>query len=449
MSTIQPLLNRPDFSNRLTELAAKCIGLDWFLGSGDESITPEEAKLGREQFIAVSSECLQLMIGATHLFGDYLGMDTWTRISPDWADKLDHYIIPFALTLESDHLTQVGWWIGDGLMTLQRMEKNPSCAQVMSRRLALRLPYAEAEQDVEAPLIRPALFHNGQFRHAHMYRMIFTPQFNGWIETICESSRHNIEKAASWINFIHQAARSHQHTGATLKEFLGKHLQITPVDGLEDLRGYILGGNSVTGAECCERARNLLKSLIYKRTSPSEISSQIDMIRLNDKYFKTSFFNDLVQSLVAYEREFRTAARGLEFGDTLGAQADGKQLRDFFLQLALSDQDLTILAMSVTARFDSRQRMDLMELAIVDQMDAVMAATHKDSIVSLNPGGNLRHAILAAVLAALPVSLTADIAQKSDASRLVIYKLTGHKANLRGLQNKKLIDAAISSDLGL
>ncbi|AXH59646.1 hypothetical protein [Pseudomonas amygdali] len=444
MSPNQPV-TRQDLADQLQPLAFECYSLDWFCAGKDAPLSSQEAAVGLEQFNAVAKNCQTLFIQAQGLFSDFQEMDAWGRAS-NLSKYLDDYVIPFALGLESDLLTRVSRWVGDGLQVFHFLDDHPSKAAMMTRRLSMRAPYPGNHPGTEPPLTPPAFFYNGQFRHAFLHKMMFRSEVDKCIHTICEGARQNVVQAAVWINTIHKAADEHPATGEQIKELIGEHLMSTPVEGLEALREYILGRHAPSGLECSERATKLFGGLVYRQLSPDDISSQLSMLRLNDRYFTSLFLTELNRSLVDSTKHFDNNERGDEYD--AGPQG-ARQFKELFDQLALSAQDLAVIAMSVAGKYSPGKQMDLMELPVADQVEMVLADVHRDSMVTVNPEGNLRHSVLSAILKAMPVDLVSEISQKSDASRMLTYKLTGQKSHLRGLQNKKLLDSVMGSDLGL
>lgn len=444
MSANQPV-TRQNIADKLQPLAFECYSMEWVSGCQDKPLSPEEAVAGLERFRIVATNCQTLLIQAQGLFKDFMEMDAWGRAN-DLNKYLDDYIIPFSLGLESGLLTQVSQWLGDGLQVIHQLEDHPSDALRMSRNLSMHAPYPGNHPSMEPPLCRPVFFSDGQFRNAFLQKQLFRPEVDKWIREICESARHNVVKAAGWINTLHKACVEHPSTGEQIKTLMGEQLMNTPVSGLETLRDYILGGHSPSGHECSERAIRLFSLLVYRQLSPNDISDRLDILRMNERYFSSLFFKELTQWLVETCRHFDNNERG----DQYDAGIQGvNQFRELIHQLRLSSQELAVIAMSVTAKYSPGKQMDLMELPVADQMEQVLADVHRDSLVTMNPEGNLRHCVLSAVLNSMPSDLASEIAQKSDASRMLTYKLTGQTTHLRGLQDKKMLDSVISSDLGL
>lgn len=438
-------VTRQNIADQLQPLAFECYSLDWVSGCQDKPLSPEEAVAGLEQFRIVATNCQTLLIQAQGLFKDFIEMDAWGRAN-DLSNYLDDYIIPFSLGLESGLLTQVSRWVGDGLQVIHQLEDHPSGALMMARRLSMQAPYPGNHPSMEPPLSRPLFFSDGQFRNAFLQKQLFRPEVDKCIRTICENAKHNVVQSAGWINAIHKASVEHPDTGEQIKELLSEHLINNPVIGLETLREFILGDQSPSGHECSERAVNLFSRLVYRQLSPDDISDRLEILRMNEKYFSSLFFRELTQWLIETARHFDNNERG----DHYDAGVQGvSQFKELIYQLKLTSQELAVLAMSVTAKYSPGKQMDLLELPIADQMEQVLADVHRDSLVTMNPEGNLRHCVLSAVLNSMPADLASEIAQKSDASRLLTYKLTGQTKHLRGLQDRKMLDSVIGSDLGL
>ena len=445
MPATQPTNIPKEFALRLQDLASECSGLDWILKRFEMSFDGQEAIAARTGFAQAAGKCQSFLIDASGMFEDFLAMDNWARSHRCDAD-LDEFVIPFALALESAQLTEVGRWVGDGIQIMQQKDGKFSKALMNARRVAMNAPFTSSEDDVEVPLIRPPFFHQGQFRHGFVHQQIFRDEVDRCMRSIRECSAHNASETAKWVNTIHKAKTDHPATGVVVVEQLSEQLCSNPVEGLETLREYIIGNHVPNGKECSERAARLFGHMIHRETDPQEIATHLQAIRLNERYFSRLFFDELTNALVQRCLYFNDNERG----DIYDGGAQGpKQFAELFRQLELSEQDMAILAIRVTAGLTPGQQMDLTDRPIVEQFDHVMDCMQEDDYVTLNPQGNLRHAILAAAINVMPREKVFEIAQKRDASRMMIYKLTNRAEHLNGLENKKLADSVLGADLGL
>ncbi|MBD8615506.1 hypothetical protein [Pseudomonas sp. CFBP 13719] len=460
MPATTPASNRTDFAQELGERAAQCSNTEWVLRqwndlhSSYESVNAKmssAAVKARNAFAVVAADCQAFLLKAPELFNDFVDMDEWARAN-NLSDDLDDFVIPFAMALDSDELTPLTHWIGEGLKVFQSVDNypgsggHPSRAQARARRVAMNLPYTDDEPNAEAPLNRPEFFRDGEFRNGFLHRQIFARQVEACVKAICDSSRHNVVETAKWVNLIHKATTESPSTGAVIKKELGEHLRHSRIEGLETLREYIIGRHTPTGQECSERAARLFGDMVYREIEPKDITDHLATLRLNDRYFSTLFFDELVSALADRCRHYNDNERGDEYDN--GAQGM-RQFRELFRQLDLTQQQLAKLAMTVTAKFSPGQQMDLSELSCVEQLDRVMEFAQTDSYVTLNPEGNLRHTVLSAVIHNLPQDMVVEIAQKRDASRMMMYTLTGKDVHLRGMKDNRLTDAVFSADLGL
>lgn len=451
MSAAEQTPTMNDFAQQLGTLASECSGLEWVVGRYDMSFSKEESDSARKSFKRAAAQCQAFLLHAPQLFSSYLEMDVWAR-SNGHSDDLDSFIIPFAIGLESDDLTVLSKWIGEGLMTIDAVDSypgtgvHPSTALARSRRISMHAPYSDDRPGAEEKMIRPAFFHKGEFRHGFLHQQVFRREVDECMKTICESSRHSAVESAKWVNLIHKASVENAVTGKVLNKELGEYLRRARIDGLETLRDYIVGSHTPSGQECSERATRLFSDLVYRELMPVDINNHLATLRLNERYFSTLFFDELVRFVADRCRHFNDNERGDEYDE--GKQG-ARQFTELFRQLELSQSQLATMAMTVTAKFSRGQQMDLSELPCVDQMDKIMISIQEDSYVTLNPEGNLRHTVLLAVISSLPKKMVIDIAQKRDASRMMMYKLTGKDMHLKGMVDKKLIDSAFGADLGL
>lgn len=445
MSTHAPINSRVEFTNRLRDLASECSGLGWIMKGYGKSLAQDVANKARESYKVTAAECQALLTQAPKFFNDYQELDAWVR-SQNCSEDLNEFVVPYALGLDSDDLTDISRWVGDGLRAFHSMDDHPSMALARARMFQMHAPYSDDEPNADVPLTRPSFFHKGHFRHGFLHQQVSRPQVDDCINSISDSARHNAAQTAKWVNIIHKASVEHSETGEVVKKMLGEHLRSVSTEGLETLREYIIGSHTPTGRECSERAAKLLGAMVYRELEPEDISAHLAPIRLNERYFSTLLFGELTQTLAQTCRHFNDNERGDEYD--AGAQG-AKQFTELFTQLGLTPQALVSTAMTVSARFSPGQQMDLCDRPVVEQMDEVLTFVLSEHLVTLNPAGNLRHAVLLAVLNTLPDEIVTEIAQQRDASRLAMYQLTGQDIHLRGLKDKKIAESAFSADLGL
>lgn len=399
-----------------------------------------------DYYITISQACQALLIQAKGIFHTPEAFLNWCQndcpltIIPEVTQE----IIPFAMTLESDHLTELGKWLSPALKTAHREEDRDYSPLNRIRELYNQLSnnYAGLEGEKYR---EPAFYVRGEFRDGLLHDFAYKRKVNHAVVNIIEDCLENPESSRTWVKKIQETYLSSPETGQVVKDTLRDRLMDEPVEGLGDLRDYALGQIMPTGVECSKRCRHLIERFFSTRR---QVDQEVDTraILMNDRYMHDAFIEDVIgyaqKATDAADTEYDRTGEPPDYSPNL------KNFTDFYSMMNISLDDLCKIAMMIAGRFTRGEVVDYSDKPLAERMKAAMASFKKGSPKGYDPRWP-EHTVIGSVLKALPLEVTAEVAQDDDYNRVMIYAITGDKTHLNNMKDDKRLDGIIASDLGL
>ena len=410
------------------------------------SNTESQKSKNFDYYITISQACQALLIKAKSIFQTPEAFLNWCQNDCPFTliPEVTQEIIPFAMTLESDDLTELGRWLSPALKIAHLEEDQHYSPLNRIRELYNQLSnnYAGLEGEKYR---EPAFYVREEFRDGLLHDFAYKRKVNHAIVNIIEDCLESPESASTWIKKIHDTCLTSPHTGQVVKDALRDRLMDEPVGGLSDLRDYALGQNIPTGVECSKRCSHLVDRFFYTRRL-IDLVPDTSAILMNELYMRNAFIEEVVtyvqRAIDAVDNEYDRS------GDLPDCQPNLQNFTTFYSMMGVSVEDLCKIAMMTAGRFSRGEIVDYADKSPAEQMKAAVHSFKKGSPKGYEPHWP-EHAVLASILVFLPHEITAEVAQDDDYNRIMIYTATGDSSHLRNMQDGKRLDKIMGSDLGL
>lgn len=411
-----------------------------------QGLTQEESSPRFRRFKLVATQCLELFfeLRSRHDSCQDMLLHNESMEIPNFPMELSTNIIPFALSLESEHFADLSSWMGN---TWFRAKPN----KLVPRGLLNETKNLIDNLNFHYGWLRPngyksPEFHaDGKFRDAYLHEHCFSDQVRSCITNIIESSRNEPLAALNWIKKIHTCYVRDPGTGVQVKKRLEQELAVAPVEGLDDLRDYILGQVQPKGAECSLRCARML-SRILGSLPDYDLESDAFVMASNRQYVKHAFVPDFTREVLEHHTSSIT---DIDPDSYQTGVRDARLMTRLFGILGLTTHDLCKIAMGIVARFNHGTMLDMESEDAVTQMRSVFKIVHQFNQESLSLDEDLGHAVLSSVVQSLPDNLVLELSQYSDIQRMQIYSITGSTAHLAGMKDLKKLDDLMAADLGI
>ncbi|MBD8089073.1 hypothetical protein IFT48_03695 [Pseudomonas fluorescens] len=390
---------------------------------------------------ALSQRCQALLVSnldSFECFGDLL---LWAQ-TQDVKESV-HEVIRYAMTLESAHLTTLGWWMSPVLKDTFEIDSDGA---LVNKIRSLFHQLCNSFSGLEDEKYRePAFYINGQFREGFLHSTIFSRKVNQAIVNVIDECLNDPAATRQWIEKIHSAYVDDPVTGQVIKDTLRQRLMDEPMEGLDGVRDYVLGQVMPKGEECSARCLNVFNRIASTKRS-LDLMPDIQVMKLNERYVKNAFAGELIG-------HFQTAQRVAMESYVTTEQAPEnppnlKNLTQLYSQMSLDVDALCNIAMAASAEFTLGKMDDYQDEAPADRIKAVMRQMQQSWPEGFNPCWPAQ-AAMGSVLMTLPASIVAQVAQDDDYNRIMIYTLTGNSAHLSNMKDGRHLDAIMGADLGL
>lgn len=434
-----PQENR-DLDERIIALAGDCNHVtDSFFRS---DLTQEEALPRFRRYKLVAKSCVDFLVELQRR-NDSCALMIREAPSKHWRD-IEQTIIPFAMSIESEHFTDLSKWLGSTWISLRPQVLVPEPMLHATKGLADKLNsyYGWLEPDGYR---MPAFYSAGQFRDIHLHMRALPSMVNEAMADIVSTSRHDPHATLEWIKKIHTCYVKEPATGQKIKSSLADTLAKVPVEGLDDLRDYILGQAPAKASECSVRCERMLSNIIQGIPS-YDLESDAFVLASNPRYMKNAFVAEFVDLAQKYHYQFIESDDEDPFHTGIKCAND---LIRLFGIAGLDTDDLCRIAMKMVGNFSLGAILDLEEEEPAKRLTASFNGMNGYNCEELDMHSNLRDAILSSVVRSLPDDLVMALANDSDNNRAQIYTITGNSAHLAGMKDPKRLDAVMGSDLGL
>lgn len=432
------------FSEELEQLGRSCRNLkevNSALYSGD-FVNEDNVNEWIEELELVASRSQDLILRAEKLFGDFKSLDEWVR-QHDHVDDLEP-VLAFALGRESDSLSHLFKWLEVDILKLHRDLKVGSDYLPCIRHNTynkFRIGLENFPQRNDSSLAdSPKLFANGEFRSFDIFSICFGGQLSKTMRGIIESSIHQPDTAYQWINAISTSKYP------AVKAYLTGILSNYSVDGLSELRSFLIGAHLPSGEECCTRQDRLLSFVAFDSASSDEITTKLEQIKLNTEYYEKIFYPEL-NDWLCKKSYLLTESEDFQHG-----QRSANQLTRLLRHCELTQAEMIALAMSATASFSKGKMMDLEKAEDAAKVrlvldDVLRKRSASGSIMATE--NNFRHVVLTAVVRNLPLKLLRAAAAEEDLRKVMLYEMTGNARILNSLKDHRRLPGLMSNDLGL
>ncbi|RMT06001.1 hypothetical protein ALP54_06392 [Pseudomonas amygdali pv. lachrymans] len=363
---------------------------------------------------------------------------------PNFPRELCTSIIPFAMSLESEHFSDLSKWMSTTWFLAKPQKLVPHEVLNATKSLAdnLMAYYGSA---LPEGYQSPKFYADGKFRDGYLHNHCFPDQVRTCIANIISESRNEPAVALNWIKKIHTCYVRDPLTGAHIKKCLGQELSVAPVDGLDDLRDYILGQVQPKGGECSLRCARMLTSILDSYPG-YDLESDAFVMASNPQYVKRAFVPDFTKEILEHHMNQLSDS---EAGNYQTGVRDARSMVRLFGILGLSTSDLCKIAMGAVAGFNHGTMLDMETEDAITQMRTVFKTINQFRQEPLSLEDDLGHAVLSAVVQSLPDSLVLELSQDNDIQRTQIYSITGNNVHLAGMKDLKKLDAVMASDLGI
>lgn len=443
MNTPLSQAERRDFERRILSLASDCshVKSNFMLG-----LTQEESLPRFRRYKLVANECLKLLVElrGRHSSCQDMLLHNESMDIPNFPRELSTSIIPFALSLESEHFTDLSKWMGTTWFHVKPHKLVPHEVLNATKSLVDNLAVYYGRLQPEG-YKSPEFYADGKFRDSYLHDHCFPDQVRTCIANILVSSRNEPSVALSWIKKIHTCYVRDPFAGAQIKGHLAQELSAEPVEGLDDLRDYILGQIQPKGAECSLRCARMLSS-IFDSYPGYDLDSDAFVMASNSRYVKHAFLADFTRETLRHHNNNLTDEYGANYQTGV---RDARLMARLFGILGLSTNDLCRIAMGVVAGFNHGTMLDLESEDAISQMRAVFKEINGERDDPLALEEDLGHAVLSSVVQSLPDELVLELSQDSDTQRAQIYSITGNGAHLAGMKDRKKLDDVMATDLGI
>lgn len=443
MNTPLSQAERRDFERRIMSLASDC---NHVKSNFMQGLTQEESSPRFRRYKLVATQCLELFVElrSRHDSCQDMLLHNESMEIPNFPRELSFSIIPFALSLESEHLADLSSWMGSTWFRAKPNKLVPRGFLNETKNLIdkLNFHYGWLKPDGYKS---PEFHADGKFRDAYLHEHCFSDQVRSCITNIIDSSRDEPSVTLNWIKKIHTCYVRDPITGAQIKKRLAHELSVAPVEGLDDLRDYILGQVQPKGAECSQRCARMLSS-IFDNHPDYDLESDAFVMASNRQYVKHAFVPDFTREILEHHMNQLSENQA---GNYQTGVRDARLMVRLFGILGLSTSDLCKIAMGAVARFNHGTMLDLEPEGAVTQMRTVFKTIHQFNQEPLSLDDDLGHAVLSAVVQSLPDDLVLELSQDSDLQRTQIYSITGNGAHLAGMKDLKRLDAVMATDLGI
>lgn len=439
MTTPYTLQERTDLDRRILFLAGECHQIN---ESFRDDLTQEESLPRYRRYTLVAKKCIDFLMEVKHQH-DSCAVMLREAPSKHWQ-ALPSLIIPFAMSRDSEHFTELSQWIGSTWIGLKPQILVPRPMLDDTKRLSEKLQKHHGWLEPEGYEM-PKFFSGGAFRDIHLHLHAFPSVVNAQMVNIIDTSRHDPSATLEWIKKIHVCYVKSPATGSRIKRSLSEALTKVPVEGLDDLRDYILGQSIAKAAECSERRERMVRNII-EGIPAYDLESDAFVLASNPRYIEHAFLTEFTDQ--AQNAHYQHLEDGNDDPFQTGVKCTKDLIRLYGI-LGLKTDDVCRIAMKLVSNYSLGRMLDLEEEEPIVRMKAVFEYFNQFQPQEFDLHSNLLDAILCSVIRTLPEGLVSELAADNDANRLQIYTLTGNREHLAGMKDPKNLDTAMAVDLGL
>ncbi|WP_122531024.1 hypothetical protein [Pseudomonas viridiflava] len=292
-----------------------------------------------------------------------------------------------------------------------------------------------------------------QFGGATAYCFLYPTTSERVGARMCElvkSGQLRADAVSSMVDLLSKSEIETEYlTPEDFRDFMEVHLNEVPREPFSQLRQHIFGTDDVTATESSYRLHRALKSIFMPncklKANNGSLEDFAQLILTNKEYSDRFLMQEMVSALRVHIAEF-DSGQTLEHDN--GVEI-ANQLAQLFRGLAFTDSDTSlIILMAVKNSYAGAAYDAVTKDSAVGAVEMARELFRHRALLPGKINGRVDLAVSYGLWQSMsPEAL--DHSLKQDSGKIVMYKMSGDRKFLNGIEDRRLLDDTLGADLGL